>query len=102
MLAPVVVINERENYLARLLSHIDSHKFYPRSARRRGVIGEVQVSFYLLSDGGIRDLQVTGGSKVLRQAARQAIQNALSMPRPPETLGQQEPIRFGMVYRLEG
>lgn len=102
VLAPVVVVNERENYLARLLSHIDTHKFYPRSARRRGVIGEVQVSFYLLSDGGIRDLRITGGSKLLRQAAKQAIQNALSMPQPPEKIDLHEPVRFGMVYRLEG
>jgi len=100
--AQVAVINERENYLARLLAHIDSHKFYPRSARRRGVTGEVQVSFYLLRDGAVRDLRITGGSKLLRQAARQAIQNALSMPAPAEKIDLQEPIRLGMVYRLEG
>ena len=100
--ARVVSIDERENYLARLLAHIDSHKFYPRSARRRGVKGDVQVSFYLNRDGTIRDLQVTGGSKLLRQAARKAIQSALSLPQPPEKMGLQEPIRFGMVYRLEG
>lgn len=100
--ARVVQIDERENYLARLLAHIDSHKFYPRSARRRGVKGDVQVSFYLNRDGTIRDLEVTGGSKLLRTAARQAIQNALSLPQPPEKMGLQEPIRFGMAYRLEG
>jgi protein TonB len=102
VLAHVAVINERENYLARLLAHIDSHKFYPRSARRRGVTGEVQVSFYLQRDGAVRDLRITGGSKLLRQAAKQAIQNALSMPVPAEKIDLQEPIRFGMVYRLEG
>ena len=102
VLAQVALVNQRENYLARLLAHIDSHKFYPRSARRRGVKGEVSVSFYLLRDGTIRDLQVTGGSKLLRQAARQAVHNALSLPQPPEKMGLQEPIRFGMVYRLEG
>lgn len=101
LLAQVVVVNERENYLARLLSHIDTHKFYPRSARRRGVIGEVQVSFYLLRDGTIRDLQVTGGSKVLRNAARQAIQNALALPAPPDSLELQVPVSFGMIYRLD-
>ena len=100
--AQVARVNVRESFLARLLAHIDSHKFYPRSARRRGVNGEVQVSFYLLRDGTIRDLQITGSSKVLRQAARQAIHNALSLPHPPEALGLQEPIRFGMIYRLEG
>ena len=102
VLAQVPRVSERESYLAQLLAHIDSHKFYPRSARRRGIIGEVKVSFYLHRDGTIEDLQITGGSKVLRKAARQAIYNAQSLPKPPDTLGLQKPIQFGMVYRLDG
>jgi protein TonB len=100
-LAQVVLENERESYLQHLLAHIDSHKFYPRSARRRGMEGEVQVAFYLLRDGSINDLQVEGGSKVLRNAAKQAVQQALSLPPPPESMQLQEQIRFGMVYRLD-
>jgi len=97
----VVLENERESYLLRLLAHIDRHKFYPRSARRRGMEGEVQVAFYLLRDGSITDLQVKGGSKVLRNAAKQAVQQALSLPPPPESMPLQEQIRFGMLYRLD-
>jgi len=100
-LAQVVLENERESYLLRLLAHIDSHKFYPRSARRRGTEGEIQVAFYLLSDGSINGLQIKGGSKVLRKAAKQAVQQALSLPPPPESMRLQEQIRFGMVYRLD-
>ena len=101
-LAQVALENERESYLLRLLAHIDNHKFYPLTARRRGVEGEIQVAFYLRNDGSISNLQVTGGSKVLRKAAKQAVQRALSLPPPPESLPLQEQIRFGMVYRLDG
>jgi protein TonB len=101
-LVRVALENERESYLLRLLTHIDSHKFYPRKARHRGMEGEIQVSFYLLSDGSISDLQVTGGSKLLRMAAKQAVQRALSLPPPPGSMQLQEQIRFGMVYRLDG
>jgi protein TonB len=98
----VVPVDERESYLLRLLAHIDSHKFYPGNARRRGTEGEVQVSFHLYKDGNISDLQVTGGSKVLREAARQAVQRSLSLPPPPGSMPLQEQIRFAMIYRLEG
>jgi len=98
----VALENERESYLLRLLAHIDSHKYYPRNARRRGTEGEVQIAFYLHKDGTISDLQVQGGSKVLRNAAKQAVQKSLSLPAPPESMHLQEQIRFGMVYRLDG
>ena len=93
---------ERESYLLRLLVHIDSHKFYPRKARQRGMEGKINIAFYLHADGSISDLQVSGGSRLLRTAARQAVQHALSLPRPPESFHLQEQIRFGMVYRLDG
>ena len=101
-LARVALENERESYLLRLLAHIDNHKFYPRTARRRGMEGEIQVAFNLHTDGSISDLQITGGSKVLRKAAKQAVQRALSLPPPPESMSLQEQISFGMLYRLDG
>ena len=101
-LARVALENERESYLLRLLAHIDHHKFYPRIARRRGVEGEIQVAFYLRKDGSISNLQITGGSKVLRKAAKEAVQQSLSLPPPPASMSLQEQIHFGMVYRLDG
>jgi protein TonB len=101
-LSEAVLQNERESYLLQLLTHIDSHKFYPRSARRRGMEGEIRVTFYLLRDGSITGLQIKGGSKVLRKAAKQAVQQSLALPPPPESMRLQEQIRFGMVYRLDG
>jgi len=98
----VVLINERESYLTRMLAHIDSHKFYPRKARSRGMEGEVKIAFYLHKDGSISDLEVSGASRVLRTAAKQAVQRALSLPRPPESFHLQQQIRFGMAYRLDG
>ena len=64
--------------------------------------GEIQVAFYLLRDGSISGLQIKGGSKLLRKAAKQAVQQSLSLPPPPESMRLQEQIRFGMVYRLDG
>lgn len=92
----------QESYLARLLAHIDSHKFYPRVARRRGQEGDVHVAFYLLQDGGIRALEVSGASRQLREAAQRAVQAALPLPQPPASINLQEQVSFSMQYRLKG
>jgi protein TonB len=94
------VVKTDNNYLAHLLEHIDEHKFYPRSARRRGLEGRVEVSFHLLEDGTIRNLHVTGGSRVLRTAAEQAIQRALPLPAPNGSIRLQQQVNFDMEYRL--
>jgi len=92
----------RESYLARLLAHIDSHKFYPRGARRRGQEGDVHVAFYLLQDGGIRGLEVSGDNRQLREAAERAVQTSLPLPQPPESVDLHEQVSFSMQFRLKG
>ena len=100
--ASAATSSAQETYLARLLAHIDSHKFYPRSARRRGREGDVQVVFYLLQDGGIRALEVSGASRQLRAAAQRAVQAALPLPQPPASIDLHEQVSFSMQFRLKG
>ena len=100
--ASAATSSAQESYLARLLAHIDSHKFYPRSARRRGQEGDVTVMFYLQQDGGIRALQVSGGSRPLREAAERAVQASLPLPQPPGSIDLHEQISFSMQFRLKG
>ena len=100
--AAAATASAQETYLARLLAHIDSHKFYPRSARRRGQEGDVQVVFYLLQDGGIRALEISGSSRQLREAAQRAVQTALPLPQPPASINLNEQVSFSMQFRLKG
>jgi protein TonB len=100
--ASAATASARESYLVRLLAHIDSHKFYPRSARRRGQEGDVHVMFYLLQDGGIRALEISGGNRLLRDAAERAVQAALPLPQPPASINLQEQVSFSMQFRLKG
>ena len=99
--ASAATASAQESYLARLLAHIDSHKFYPRVARRRGQEGDVHVKFYLLQDGGIRALDISGGNRQLREAAERAVQAALPLPQPPASINLQEHVSFSMQYRLK-
>ncbi|HYQ72079.1 MAG TPA: TonB family protein, partial [Gammaproteobacteria bacterium] len=100
--ASVATAAAQESYLARLLAHIDSHKFYPRSARRRGQEGDVRVVFYLQQDGSIRALEISGGNRPFREAAARAVQTALPLPLPPASIDLQEQVSFSMQFRLKG
>jgi len=91
----------RQSYLAELLSHIESHKHYPRSARRRHIEGVVQVSFRLLPEGQIDGLKVAGKRRVLQQASRNAVVASLPVPSPPKELDLPLSINFSMAFVLK-
>lgn len=91
---------KRNEYLRRLMGHIESHKFYPLAARRRGLQAMVRVSFELLADGEIRELQVTEGHKLLRIAAQQAVEKSLPLPIPPSVVETPLRVSFSMAYQL--
>ncbi|MFW2440457.1 MAG: TonB family protein [Arenicellales bacterium] len=98
---PRLSAQARQSYLTELLSHIESHKHYPRSARRRHIEGVVQVSFRLLPEGQIDGLKVTGKRRVLQQASRNAVVASLPVPSPPEELDLPLAINFSMAFVLK-
>ncbi len=90
----------KQHYLSNLLSHIESFKYYPQSARRRGLNGEVNVSFELLGTGRITDLVISGGPLLLQRASKQAVQQAVPMPTPPAEVPTPMQMSFVMQYQL--
>jgi len=96
-----ILIKKQEAYMQLLLAHIESKKYYPRSARSRGIEGNVLVSFQLLADGNITSLHVAGGRSVLQKATRQAVQNSVPLPLPPLELSVPRKIEFSIQYLLQ-
>lgn len=91
----------RDRYLAQVLAHIESHKYYPPSARRRGIEGSVEVRFMLDAYGGITRLDVTGRSALLEDAARTAIRDAMPLPAAPSGDGFPLLVSYQMIYKLQ-
>jgi len=92
------VTSTKSNYLAQLLLHIEKHKYYPAAAKRRGIQGSVDISFWLSHSGEMQTLRVEGDNKLLRKAAEKAVMAALPFPStPPESLD----IVFSMNYALQ-
>jgi len=83
---PALLNRSKDDYMKILAAHIDKHKFYPRSARRRQIEGKVQVSFDLLTNGQILNLHTFSGPSILQQATMDSIRSALPMPNRPESL----------------
>ena len=80
---------------------IESNKFYPRSARRKTIEGRVRIVLTLGRDGRIEDLRLEGGHKLLRKAAKKAVERSLPLPDVPDALAFPLKIAFAMKYGLE-
>jgi len=101
VLAPHLVEQAKQSYLARLLAHIESHKHYPKAARRRHIEGEVNVSFKLLAEGQIDGLQVAGKRRLLQKATHSAVTASLPLPAPTQELDLPMEINFTMAFVLK-
>lgn len=89
-----------EQYLQKLLMHIEEYKFYPSSARRRGINGEVTISFSVDAHGKVSGLDIISYSDVLKKAAVESVNSALPLPIPPTTFSLPHDVKFTMLYRL--
>lgn len=87
----------KELYLRALFTHIEAHKFYPPSARRRQLEGQVRVSFTIDAAGGVSDLKVSEGHPQLAEAARQTVLGARPLPLPAAGV----PLPFSLTYNMD-
>ena len=95
-----ILQQKREQYLQKLLSHIELFKFYPRAARRRSMEGNVIIVFTLQDDGSYQQLVLNGKRSVLVNATRMALEAATPLPVPADDLEFSRQIKFTMMYSL--
>jgi protein TonB len=98
---PGLVEKARHEYLLRLMAHIEAFKHYPRTARRRGIEGAVDVRFTLLAGGAVGEVGSDGGHTLLRDAAEAAVRGAAPMPEPPPAVDTPMEIALKMDFSLQ-
>lgn len=98
---PALIKQAKQEYLRRLMAHIEAHKEYPRAARRRRIEGDVHVVFTLLTGGGIAAVATEGGHHLLAEAARNAVKRAAPMPSPPERISLPWKVAFTMRFTIQ-
>jgi len=88
-------INENINKIVKLLR---DNLYYPRSARKRGITGEVVVQFILSTDSNVYSIKVlSSNSDLLSRAAIKTIENLSgSFPKPSEELSLEIPIKYNL------
>lgn len=86
-------IDENIKKIVRLLSE---NLYYPRSARKRGIVGEVVVKFYLSKDATVSAIEIVSSkSEILSRAARKTISDLSGeFPKPREELVLHVPINY--------
>ncbi len=92
---------KRHAYLSSLIRKIERNKFYPRPARRRNLQGKIRVNVTVLCNGNISGLSVSGGHKLLKDAAAQAVRKAAPFSSPPGGVGCPLPISYSMKFSVQ-
>ncbi|MBN1283384.1 MAG: TonB family protein [Proteobacteria bacterium] len=83
--------------LAKIWRRIDSAKYYPAAARRRGISGEPRVTFQIGEDGGVVWARLAGssGEAMLDEAAVATVRRAAPLPYYPA------PITLAVKYSMD-
>jgi len=85
-------------HLAKIVKLLQENLYYPRSARKRGIEGEVVVKFKLLKNAEVNSIKIISSEhKILSRGAMQTIE-ALSkkFPKPNENLELSVPINYSL------
>jgi protein TonB len=90
----------KQRYLSKLLTIIEGNKYYPSVARRRGIEGDIHVSFMLKEDGYVNGLDASGGPSLLRRAAKKAVTKSLPLPTKPGEVEYPMHVSYAMQFKL--
>ncbi|MDH5509594.1 MAG: TonB family protein [Nitrospinota bacterium] len=92
---------EREKYFTEIMNKIEGMKYYPLAARRRGIQDTVRIEFNVSADGTVEMLEVSGETRILNQAAKEAVIKSSPLPPPPGAHGSSMKVEIAMKFALE-
>ena len=85
-----------QEHIAKIAELLRENLYYPRRARKRGIVGEVNVKFTLSRDGEVHSIEIiSSNSEILSRAAIRTIENSSGeFPKPSEELTLHVPINY--------
>lgn len=92
---------QEQRYFAEVMQHIAQFKRYPKSAKRRGIEGNIPISFVIQANGMLSHIHISQGHPRLQKAARKALRQAQPLPIPPQTLEKELHFTLSMQFVLQ-
>lgn len=94
-------INAKQRYLDQIKREIDSHKQYPRRARKMRMQGDIQVQFDVTEKGELVNMKVLDSemSPFFEQAILDAIKRCKPLGKPPEDMNRQ--LKLEINFKLD-
>ena len=85
-----------QEHIAKIVQLLQENLYYPRRARKRGIVGEVVIRFTLATNATVHSIKVIlSNSDILSRAAIKTIENLSGeFPKPPEELTLHIPINY--------
>lgn len=84
--------NAKAQYISKIARILERSKYYPSSAKKRGIQGVVEIAFVVNKNGSVSGVKISksAGAKMLDSAARKALLKAAKkFPPIPDSLNQQ-------------
>ncbi len=94
------VISQEQEYMdehiKKIVRLLSDNLYYPRSARKRGIVGEVIVKFCLSKDATVSKIEIISSkSEILSRAAKKTIEELSGeFPKPSQELILSVPIKY--------
>ena len=63
-------------FFKKIKTTINKNKSYPRKAVRRGIEGDIKISFTLLENGNVKDIKIISGKNIFKKSAIKSIQKS--------------------------
>jgi protein TonB len=95
-------IEAKQNaFMVKLRELIDANKSYPKSARRRGIEGNVDVRFNILANGCVKNISIVSGKKIFKKSAINAIERSFPVVVDATLFSFPKEFRVTLVYKLK-
>ncbi|MBU1658861.1 TonB family protein [bacterium] len=93
--------NKQIEFFTKLKELINKNKSYPNSARRRAIQGDVEVRFYLLEDGNVKNIELLSGKSIFEKSVQQAIEKSFPVKIDKELFNFPKEFKITIAYILK-